>query len=108
MSYGYPGLEELPPAPGQGTPFGPIPATILDPFSGVATTGIYALRYNCNYIGIDISQEYNDIAAARLDKDIVERVTQRKLAEEKATLLARGAIKLNNNGDVQLTLLDSP
>lgn len=40
--------------------------TVLDPFSGSGTTGVVALRYNRNYIGIDLNSEYNDIALDRL------------------------------------------
>lgn len=41
--------------------------TILDPFSGSATTGVVALRHGRKYIGIDLSAEYTDnLATPRL------------------------------------------
>ncbi len=36
----------------------PVPATVLDPFSGSGTTGRVALRLGRDYIGVDISEEY--------------------------------------------------
>jgi DNA modification methylase len=30
---------------------------VLDPFSGLATTGIEAIRLGCNYIGVDLPQK---------------------------------------------------
>lgn len=41
---------------------------VLDPFSGSGTTIKMAKMLNRHYIGIDISQDYNDIAQKRLDK----------------------------------------
>lgn len=42
---------------------------ILDPFSGAGTTGVAAIKNNCNYIGIEISPNYNKIAEDRLKKN---------------------------------------
>ena len=42
--------------------------TVLDPFSGSGTTAKMAKINQRNYIGIDISQEYCDIAEKRLEK----------------------------------------
>jgi DNA modification methylase len=39
---------------------------VLDPFSGSGTTGCATLMEGFSYIGIDLSQEYNDIAEARM------------------------------------------
>jgi modification methylase len=39
---------------------------ILDPFMGSGTTAISALNFNRNYIGIDISPEYCDMAETRI------------------------------------------
>lgn len=39
---------------------------VLDPFCGSGTTGKMAIMYDRNFIGIDISQEYIDIAAKRI------------------------------------------
>lgn len=45
--------------------------TILDPFCGSGTTGVVAVRYNRNFIGIDNEKEYLDkIAIPRLKEEI--------------------------------------
>lgn len=43
--------------------------TILDPFSGSASTGVAAIRNGWNYIGIDAVQEYVDMSRRRLDAE---------------------------------------
>jgi len=40
----------------------PAPATILDPFSGIATTGQTALALGANYIGIELNPEYAEFS----------------------------------------------
>ena len=40
--------------------------TIFDPFMGSGTTGVAAKELNRQFIGIDISQEYVDIAEDRI------------------------------------------
>lgn len=40
--------------------------TILDPMMGSGTTGKMALAHKCNFIGIDISRDYVDIAKRRI------------------------------------------
>lgn len=40
--------------------------TILDPFSGSASTGVAALRNGWNYIGIDAVEEYVEMSVRRL------------------------------------------
>lgn len=40
--------------------------TILDPFSGAATTGLVAIKNNRNYIGIELNPEYVEMAERRL------------------------------------------
>src|SRR3989344_4753115 len=42
--------------------------TILDPFMGSGTTAISALNSNRNYIGIDISPEYCEMARKRVEQ----------------------------------------
>lgn len=41
--------------------------TVLDPFCGAGTTGAVAKKLNRNFIGIDIKQEYVDMASKRID-----------------------------------------
>lgn len=41
---------------------------VLDPFSGMATTGLAALKYKQNYIGIEINKEYIEMSKKRLTK----------------------------------------
>jgi DNA modification methylase len=40
--------------------------TILDPFGGLFSTGISCLKYNRNFIGIELVQEYYEIGKKRL------------------------------------------
>ena len=51
----------------------PSGGTILDPFSGSASTGIAALRNGWNYIGIDSSEEYVSMSARRLEAAQLDR-----------------------------------
>ena len=44
----------------------PVPCVVCDPFSGTGTTGIVALRHGRDYIGIDLSPEYHEMALKRL------------------------------------------
>jgi hypothetical protein len=45
-----------------------VPATVLDPFSGAATTGLVALEEGRDYIGIELSPDYQEqIARPRLE-----------------------------------------
>lgn len=41
------------------------PATVLDPFGGAATTGLVALKHKRNFIGIELSGDYIQIAEKR-------------------------------------------
>lgn len=45
--------------------------TVLDPFNGSGTTTKMAYKLNRKYIGIDISQEYCDIAEKRLQQGVL-------------------------------------
>lgn len=47
---------------------------ILDPFCGSGTTGVEAVRLGRKFIGIEISEEYLEIAKRRLEKEINEMV----------------------------------
>lgn len=42
--------------------------TVFDPMCGSGTTGVACVNTNRNFIGIDISQEYIDIAQERIEK----------------------------------------
>ncbi len=44
----------------------PVPATVLDPFCGSGTTGLVALTYGRNFIGIDLSADYLALAEKRI------------------------------------------
>lgn len=44
----------------------PTPATVLDPFSGTATTGEAAIALGRNYTGIELSEDYCMASVARL------------------------------------------
>jgi site-specific DNA-methyltransferase (adenine-specific) len=46
--------------------------TVLDPFMGSGTTGVVAKRLNRNFIGIEIAQEYYDIAYNRIGNTLID------------------------------------
>lgn len=47
----------------------PVPATVLDPFSGSGTTGRVALKLGRDYIGCDVSEQYlTELAPERMSK----------------------------------------
>jgi DNA modification methylase len=52
-----------------------VPCTVLDPFAGACTTGLVAQRLGRNFIGIEISQNYLDIASRRLQRGDKEKAT---------------------------------
>ena len=45
---------------------GPVPCTVLDPFSGSGTTGYVAIRHGRNYVGLDLNSQYLPLATARI------------------------------------------
>ena len=47
----------------------PVGGTVLDPFSGSATTGMVALQERRNYIGTDLNSEYLPMAEARIREE---------------------------------------
>ena len=47
-----------------------VPATVLDPFNGSGTTGAVACAHNRNYIGIDLSAAYIELAHDRIREAI--------------------------------------
>jgi len=44
--------------------------TILDPFAGAGTTCLAARKFNRNYIGIELNEEYADLARNRIKDEI--------------------------------------
>lgn len=46
--------------------------TVLDPFCGSGTTGVAAIRQSREFIGIDLSQHYVDIAMKRCEETVAE------------------------------------
>ena len=53
--------------------FCPPNGIVLDPFNGSGTTTLAAKCLGRNYIGVDISREYNDIASQRLQEETISR-----------------------------------
>jgi len=51
---------------GCGAPW--IPGLVLDPFAGLATTGLVALRLGRRFVGIELSEKYADMARAKLSR----------------------------------------
>lgn len=45
------------------------PQIVLDPFMGSGTTGIMALKYGRRFVGVDLNQEFIDIAKERIRND---------------------------------------
>jgi DNA modification methylase len=54
-----------------------VPCTVLDPFAGSGTTLMVALRHGRQAIGIELNQDYIDMAARRIEADapLVNRAT---------------------------------
>jgi hypothetical protein len=48
----------------------PIPAVVLDCFSGAGTSAMVAQKLGRNYIGIELNQKYIDIAEKRIFNEI--------------------------------------
>jgi len=46
----------------------PVPATVLDPFFGAGTTGLVSRKLLRNWIGIELNQDYINIANKRIGK----------------------------------------
>ena len=49
--------------------FIPVSCTVLDPFVGSGTTGVVALRYGREFIGIELNPEYAAMARRRIEDD---------------------------------------
>lgn len=52
---------------------------ILDPFMGSGTTGLAAVSLQRHFVGIDISSEYCQMAAARIKSGVIPRNAQKTL-----------------------------
>lgn len=50
--------------------FCPINGLVLDPFIGSGSTAVMAKKLGRNFVGIDISQDYCDLAKQRIEKEI--------------------------------------
>ena len=53
--------------------FCPPDGVVLDPFNGSGTTVVAAKSCGRNYIGVDISEEYIEIARKRLETETIKR-----------------------------------
>ena len=53
--------------------FCPPEGLVLDPFNGSGTTTLAAKSLGRNYIGIDVSEDYNRIAIQRLEVETIYR-----------------------------------
>jgi site-specific DNA-methyltransferase (adenine-specific) len=51
--------------------YAPKSGLVLDPFMGSGSTGVGALQEGCDFVGIDMSQHYVDIATKRIDDHCV-------------------------------------
>jgi site-specific DNA-methyltransferase (adenine-specific) len=55
--------------------YSPITSTVLDPFCGSGTTGVAAIQENRNFVGIDLSSHYTEIATRRCaEEELAHRV----------------------------------
>ena len=61
--------------------FCPPGGLVCDPYSGSGTTAVAAQSSGRNYLGIDISEEYTEIARERLATEFIARPAERKLPE---------------------------
>lgn len=53
-----------------GDLFDPVPCTVLDPFCGSGTSGVVAMRYGNDFVGIELNPEYTEIAHRRIGASI--------------------------------------
>jgi len=60
--------------------YSPISSTVLDPFCGSGTTGVAAIQENRNFVGIDLSSHYIEIATRRCaEEELAHRALQNPL-----------------------------
>ncbi len=53
--------------------YSPVDSIVLDPFCGSGSTGVAAIRENRNFVGIDLSADYTEIARERCDSEQVSQ-----------------------------------
>lgn len=49
--------------------------TVLDPFNGIGSTTVAARNLGCNAVGIDLSQEFCEIAQQRVDQQVINNMS---------------------------------
>ena len=59
----------------------PIKGLVLDPFCGSGTTGVAAMREDREFVGIDLSKHYTEIATQRCSVEEVSHLTLNPLAD---------------------------
>ena len=69
--------------------FCPKDGIVIDPFNGSGTTTLAAKCLGRKYIGIDVSEEYNQIARERLETEIIYRKTVQEVAQSVETPLTK-------------------
>ena len=69
--------------------FCPKDGIVLDPFNGSGTTTLASKCLGRKYIGIDVSEEYNQIARERLETEIIYRKTVKNVSQEITTPLSQ-------------------
>ena len=69
--------------------FCPKDCIVIDPFNGSGTTTLAAKCLGRNYIGIDVSEEYNQIARERLETEIIYRKTVKEVSQSVETPLTK-------------------
>lgn len=50
---------------------------IFDPFAGSGTTGVACVKLGNNYIGCDIDEKYSEIAETRIQKELIQKNTNK-------------------------------
>jgi len=89
-----------------------VPATVLDPFSGAATTGVVTLKRGHHYVGIDLVEKNNaEIATPRLEATLAGLRAPDEIAYLQEGLHHGDALKLLHEvapGSVRLVLTDPP
>ena len=69
--------------------FCPKDGIVIDPFNGRGTTTLAAKCLGRKYIGIDVSEEYNQIARERLETEIIYRKTVKEVSQSVETPLTK-------------------